>query len=66
MRRFLLESAVLPEMEPDVCDSVLGRADSAVLLRKAESKRLFISAVGDEPRAYQYHPLFRDFLIDVR
>lgn len=64
LRQFLMESAVLPEMEPQTCDAVLGRADSADLLRRAESERLFISAVGDEFRAYQYHHLFRDFLQD--
>src|SRR5262249_15034443 len=62
LRRFLLESAVLPEMEPQVCDEVLGRRDSAELLRLAESHRLFVSAIGEENRAYQYHHLFRDFL----
>jgi len=63
LRRFLLESAVMPEAEPAVCDAVLGRTDSAELLRQAEARRLFISAVGDDARIYQYHHLFRDFLI---
>jgi ATP/maltotriose-dependent transcriptional regulator MalT len=63
LRRFLLESAVLPEMEAAVCDAVLGRGGSALLLRQATDRRLFISAVGDEFPTYQYHPLFRDFLI---
>ena len=62
LRQFLLESSVLPEMEPATCDEVLERRDSSELLRQAESQRLFISAVGDEFRAYQYHNLFRDFL----
>ncbi|MEK7324021.1 MAG: hypothetical protein AAB217_02045, partial [Chloroflexota bacterium] len=64
LRQFLLESSVLPEMEPAVCDAVLGRLDSAELLQQAESRRLFINSVGDEFRAYQYHPLFREFLIE--
>src|SRR5690606_24833719 len=62
LRQFLMESAVLPEMEPDVCDAVLDRADSADMLRQAESQRLFVSAVGEDTKAYQYHHLFRDFL----
>jgi len=62
LRQFLLESSVLPEMEPQTCDQVLGRADSARLLRLAENQRLFVSAVGNEFRTYQYHNLFRDFL----
>jgi LuxR family transcriptional regulator, maltose regulon positive regulatory protein len=63
LRQFVLESAVLPEMEAAVCDAVLGRSGSALLLRQAMERRLFISAVGDEFPTYQYHPLFRDFLI---
>ena|SRR5579859_120604 len=62
LRQFLLESAVLPEMEPEICDEVLGRTDSGDLLHQAESQRLFVTVVGDEFRAYQYHNLFRDFL----
>lgn len=64
LRQFLLESSVLPEMEPAVCDAVLGRSDSAELLQQAEARRLFINSVGDEFRAYQYHPLFREFLME--
>jgi len=64
LRQFLLESSILPEMEPAVCDAVLGRSDSAELLQQAEARRLFINAVGEEFRAYQYHPLFREFLAE--
>lgn len=63
LRQFLLEAAVLPEMEPPVLDAVLARADSAALLVQAEQKRLFVSAVGEDTRAYQFHHLFRDFLL---
>ncbi len=63
LKRFLVESAVLPEMEPSVCDSVLGRADSDALLREAEARHLFVNAVGDEFRSYHYHHLFREFLL---
>jgi len=62
IQQFLMESAVLPEMEAEVCDAVLGRSDSAEQLRQAETRRLFINAVGDDLPAYQYHHLFRDFL----
>jgi LuxR family maltose regulon positive regulatory protein len=63
LRQFLLEAAVLPEMEPHVCDAVLGRTDSTALLVLAEQKRLFVSVIGEESRAYQFHHLFRDFLL---
>ncbi|HEY4720694.1 MAG TPA: hypothetical protein VII92_02515, partial [Anaerolineae bacterium] len=63
LKRFLMESAVLPEMEPSQCDAVLGRSDSAQWLQQAEANRLFVTVVGDESLVYQYHHLFRDFLI---
>ncbi|HTP07292.1 MAG TPA: BTAD domain-containing putative transcriptional regulator [Anaerolineae bacterium] len=63
LQQFLLESAVLPEMEPHQCDTILDRTDSAQLLQLAEANRLFISVVGDETFVYQYHHLFRDFLL---
>ncbi|MEP7358318.1 MAG: tetratricopeptide repeat protein, partial [Anaerolineales bacterium] len=62
LRQFLLESAVLPEMEPDTVNQVLGRTDSGHLLHLANNSRLFVNAVGEEFRVYQYHHLFRDFL----
>jgi len=63
LRRFLLESAVLPEMESQMCDAILDRSDSVELLRLVETRRLFVTRVGDEFRAYRYHQLFREFLI---
>jgi ATP/maltotriose-dependent transcriptional regulator MalT/DNA-binding SARP family transcriptional activator len=63
LQLFLRESAVLPEMEPVVCNEVLERANSAEYLRQAEARHLFISVVGDEFRTYQYHQLFREFLL---
>lgn len=63
LRTFLMESAVLPEMEPPVCDAILGRTNSAELLRQAEARRLFVTSIGEEFRAYQYHNLFREFLL---
>lgn len=63
LRRFLMESAVLPDMDPAACDAVLGRSDSDRMLREVESRHLFVSAVGDEFRSYHYHHLFRQFLL---
>ncbi|MBI3361600.1 MAG: hypothetical protein HY023_10890, partial [Chloroflexi bacterium] len=63
LRQFLLESAVLPEMDAESCDAVLGRRDRADMMRQAEAQRLFISGIGDEHRAFSYHHLFREFLL---
>ncbi len=63
LQTFLLESAVLPEIEAGQCDTILDRVDSAQLLHQVEASRLFISVVGDEDFVYQYHHLFRNFLL---
>jgi LuxR family transcriptional regulator, maltose regulon positive regulatory protein len=63
LQDFLLESAVLPEIEAGQCDAILGRGDSAQLLQQVEASRLFISVVGEESFVYQYHHLFRNFLL---
>ena len=52
----------MPEMEPEAVDLILGRTDSSHLLHTANNSHLFVNAVGDEFRVYQYHHLFRDFL----
>lgn len=64
IKTFLLESSVLPDMDVEICNEVLERTDSAQFLKLAEERHLFVNTVGDEFRAYQYHNLFRDFLID--
>ncbi len=61
---FLLESSVLTEMNPDVCDHVLGRRDSLSLLSSVESSGFFLSRVGADRPVFRYHQLFRDFLLE--
>jgi LuxR family maltose regulon positive regulatory protein len=63
LRQFLVESAILPDMDAQACDEVLNRDDSGSLLRQAEEQRLFISGIGDEVRSFRYHQLFREFLL---
>ena len=65
MRNFMLESAVLPVMTTEACDQVLQREDSGRFLRKLVRSGFFITATGDSPRMYEYHPQFRDFLLSI-
>ena len=60
VRRFLVESCILPVLTPAVCDTVLDRSDSAVMLETAERESLFVTQVGDD--TWRYHHLFGDFL----
>jgi len=64
MRRFLLDSAVFPVMTTDGCNEVLQRDDSQRYLTRLVRDGLFVSATNETPRTYEYHPQFREFLIE--
>ncbi|MCI0476675.1 MAG: hypothetical protein L0Y55_10545, partial [Anaerolineales bacterium] len=60
LQQFLLDTGVLPEMEPELCNELLGRADAQAQLLTAERRNLFIARLGD--LGYRYHHLFHAFL----
>jgi ATP/maltotriose-dependent transcriptional regulator MalT/two-component SAPR family response regulator len=64
VRSFLTESCVLSQMTTDSCDAVLRRNDSDKMLTLLTSRNLFVSCTDEESRVFQYHQLFRDFLIN--
>jgi len=64
LRRFMLDSSVFPVMTSDACDEVLKREDSQRYLTRLLRGGLFISATNESPRIYEYHPQFREFLLD--
>ncbi len=57
LRLFLMEAAVLPEMDPASCDAILERSDSAKMLDQVEARRLFVTAVGEPQPSYRFHNL---------
>ena len=59
---FLMRSAVLEHVTPELCDAVLERSDSSALLDRLERSNRFVRAVGPSRAAYRYHQLFRDLL----
>ncbi|MCB1004178.1 MAG: hypothetical protein KDB35_08325 [Acidimicrobiales bacterium] len=67
-RDFLLRTAPLERLTAPLCDEVLGRSDSARLLRRlAESDNLFVVAHDDDHQWYRYHGLFAQLLLaDLR
>ena len=64
LRRFMLDSSVFPVMTADACDEVLKRDDSQRYLTRLLREGLFVSATNESPRIYEYHPQFREFLLD--
>lgn len=65
IRRFMLDSAVLPIMTAESCDYVLQKDDSKKFLTRLVREGYFVTASGDSPRMYEYHPQFRDFLLEI-
>ncbi|MEE9512765.1 MAG: hypothetical protein V3V46_01700, partial [Anaerolineales bacterium] len=63
LRRFMLDSSVFPVMTADACDEVLKREDSQRYLTRLLRGGLFVSATNESPRIYEYHPQFREFLL---
>ncbi|MGB8954665.1 MAG: BTAD domain-containing putative transcriptional regulator [Tumebacillaceae bacterium] len=61
IQAFLHGTCVLAEMEPQTCDLLLGRTDSAAVLTQLERNGLFVTGVGTGH--YRYHRLFQHFLV---
>ncbi|MGB5933838.1 MAG: tetratricopeptide repeat protein, partial [Anaerolineae bacterium] len=63
VQSFLKGSSILETMDPALCDELLERSDSTKMLDLLEKRNLFIIRTEEEPVAYRYHHLFRDFLL---
>lgn len=62
VREFLLHTSILERMTAPLCNVLLGREDSRVILEQLERGNLFVVPLDDERRWYRYHHLFADLL----
>jgi len=62
LRRFLLCTSVLKQLEVPLCDALLPEGDSAAVLRQIEQAGVLVVPLGDEGRSWRYHSLFARFL----
>ena len=66
LQRFLLDTAILPELTPALCRAVTGREDAPRLLDRAYRRNLFLTITGgpsaETGGAYRFHDLFAVFL----
>lgn len=60
---FLVRTAILDELRADVCDAVLGRADSGARLRALADADLFVTQADARGEAFRVHGLFREMLL---
>ncbi|AWY38988.1 helix-turn-helix transcriptional regulator [Pseudomonas putida] len=64
-QQFLLQTGILEQFCPALCDAVTGRTDSKAVLESLERSHLFVSATDNERQWFRYHPLFADFLVQT-
>jgi len=62
IRDFLLDTCVLNQLEPTVCQALTGQADAPLLLNQLATGSLFVIPLSDTEPVYRYHHLFADFL----
>jgi two-component SAPR family response regulator len=55
---------VLETITPRMCDLLLERNDSRNILENLEKQQLFLTPLAGQSKAYRYHQLFRDFLLE--
>lgn len=66
VQRFLLRTAMLRALHPDLCDEVLGRSDSARILRQLANERWHVSPAPDlGPAWLRRSPLLTRLLADL-
>ncbi|MEM7117558.1 MAG: LuxR C-terminal-related transcriptional regulator [Chloroflexota bacterium] len=66
LRTFLLETSILSELTPELCQAVTSHADAPIILEEIYRRNLFIDAVDNGGLAssptYRYQALFVEFL----
>lgn len=65
VRRFMLDTSVLSVLTAEACDALREQGDSKEYLDKLVAEGLFLTAAGEGLGTYEYHPQFREFLLDI-
>jgi hypothetical protein len=65
-RDLLLQCALLPKMTMDRVTLLTGTSSAVALLLDLMRKNHFVTFHGGTDTAYQFHPLFREFLLNQR
>jgi ATP/maltotriose-dependent transcriptional regulator MalT len=61
-REFVRVCSILDVVEPDICDAISGRDDSAEILTGLASDGLFVTKVEHGAERYRFHPLLGELL----
>src|SRR5437773_2625845 len=60
MREFLLKTSILERLSAPLCDTVLGRSNSATRMLDVEQANLLLVPLDERREWYRYHHLFGD------
>ena len=64
MQQFLLHTAVLNRLHPELCDAINPGQNNRQLIEQCLQQNLFLVPLGQTGGWYRYHYLFRDFLLN--
>lgn len=62
IKEFLIHTSVLEQISAPLCDRILNRNDSQLILEKLVRNNMFIVPLDTKGKWYRYHQLFRDLL----
>ncbi|MBP8293857.1 MAG: hypothetical protein KAX65_13860, partial [Caldilineaceae bacterium] len=60
---FLMQTAVLVQMNAAICNDLLAIGDAQAQLEQLEAENLFVVSLDEERSWHRYHYLFREFLL---
>jgi len=62
IKEFLLQTSILEQMSAPLCNDVLNRNDSQLILETLEKNNMFVIPLDTERTWYRYHHLFAELL----
>jgi len=62
IKEFLLQTSILEQMSAPLCNAVLNRNDSQLILEALENNNMFVIPLDNERNWYRYHHLFAELL----
>lgn len=62
IRAFLLDTSILPELVPVLCNKLTERNDAETMVQRLYRKNLFLTQAGETSNIFRYHALFAEFL----
>jgi LuxR family maltose regulon positive regulatory protein len=63
LQKFLLNTAVLSQMNAAACNHLLAAPDSQATLERLEQQNVFVVSLDEQREWFRYHHLFREFLL---